>query len=371
MVAIGEGPETKALLDFARPMFALYIGGMGAKGKNFYNDARLRLRLREGGEPRSRTSTSSARRTRPRRSSPTSGSRRPTSSAPRRTSRSASPPSRSPASPTCRSSRLATTRPRPCASSRSGWAEAAQPPRTSLSRCPTPQQVRRALARAERGAALDVGRGRGAARGARRGPGAADVRGRAGARRRAGRRRSRRRRSPTPPRCSSRSPGCAATGATTAPSSRRPAQAAREGREAFLSPDEILEIARQGAELGCTEALFTLGDRPEDRWPEAQEWLDEAGLRLDAGLRAGDGDPGARGDRPAAAPQPRRHVVGGDEPAQAGLALDGDDAGDDLAPALRGRRARPTSARPTRTPTYACGCSRTPAGSRSRSPPAC
>ncbi len=38
MVAIGEGPETKALLDFARPMFALYIGGMGAKGKNFYND---------------------------------------------------------------------------------------------------------------------------------------------------------------------------------------------------------------------------------------------------------------------------------------------------------------------------------------------
>jgi F420-dependent oxidoreductase-like protein len=38
MVAIGEGPETKALLDFARPIFALYVGGMGAKGKNFYND---------------------------------------------------------------------------------------------------------------------------------------------------------------------------------------------------------------------------------------------------------------------------------------------------------------------------------------------
>ncbi|MCW2834348.1 MAG: class F420-dependent oxidoreductase [Nocardioides sp.] len=38
MVAIGEGPETKALLDFARPVFALYVGGMGAKGKNFYND---------------------------------------------------------------------------------------------------------------------------------------------------------------------------------------------------------------------------------------------------------------------------------------------------------------------------------------------
>lgn len=38
MLAIGEGPETKALLDFARPIFALYVGGMGAKGKNFYND---------------------------------------------------------------------------------------------------------------------------------------------------------------------------------------------------------------------------------------------------------------------------------------------------------------------------------------------
>ncbi len=38
LVAIGEGPETKALLDFARPSFALYVGGMGAKGKNFYND---------------------------------------------------------------------------------------------------------------------------------------------------------------------------------------------------------------------------------------------------------------------------------------------------------------------------------------------
>jgi F420-dependent oxidoreductase-like protein len=38
MVAIGEGPETKALLDLARPVYALYVGGMGARGKNFYND---------------------------------------------------------------------------------------------------------------------------------------------------------------------------------------------------------------------------------------------------------------------------------------------------------------------------------------------
>jgi F420-dependent oxidoreductase-like protein len=38
MVAIGEGPQTKALLDLARPTVALYVGGMGARGKNFYND---------------------------------------------------------------------------------------------------------------------------------------------------------------------------------------------------------------------------------------------------------------------------------------------------------------------------------------------
>ncbi len=38
MVAIGEDPETKGLLDFLRPMYALYVGGMGARGKNFYNE---------------------------------------------------------------------------------------------------------------------------------------------------------------------------------------------------------------------------------------------------------------------------------------------------------------------------------------------
>ncbi|GGK58589.1 FO synthase [Planomonospora parontospora subsp. parontospora] len=46
---------------------------------------------------------------------------------------------------------------------------------------------------------------------------------------------------------------------------------------AFLGPDEVLEIARQGAAAGCKEALFTLGDRPEDRWHQAREWLDAHG----------------------------------------------------------------------------------------------
>ncbi|MGW1840692.1 bifunctional FO biosynthesis protein CofGH [Streptomyces sp. BBFR2] len=56
-----------------------------------------------------------------------------------------------------------------------------------------------------------------------------------------------------------------------------PGKLRREGRSMFLSPDEVLDIARRGAEMGCKEALFTLGDRPEDRWPEAREWLDAHG----------------------------------------------------------------------------------------------
>ncbi len=46
---------------------------------------------------------------------------------------------------------------------------------------------------------------------------------------------------------------------------------------AYLSPDEVLEIAGQGAALGCKEALFTLGDQPEARWKQAREWLDAHG----------------------------------------------------------------------------------------------
>jgi len=45
----------------------------------------------------------------------------------------------------------------------------------------------------------------------------------------------------------------------------------------FLSPDEVLSIAADGAALGCKEALFTLGDRPETRWKQAREWLDAHG----------------------------------------------------------------------------------------------
>ncbi|WP_442970047.1 bifunctional FO biosynthesis protein CofGH [Rhodococcus sp. AW25M09] len=49
------------------------------------------------------------------------------------------------------------------------------------------------------------------------------------------------------------------------------------GHGMFMDPDEIIDVARKGAALGCKEALFTLGDRPEERWPEAKEWLDSRG----------------------------------------------------------------------------------------------
>ncbi len=54
-----------------------------------------------------------------------------------------------------------------------------------------------------------------------------------------------------------------------------PAQASR----LYMTPSEVLDVARQGAEMGCTEALFTLGERPEQRYPEAGEWLKAHGFK--------------------------------------------------------------------------------------------
>jgi FO synthase len=55
------------------------------------------------------------------------------------------------------------------------------------------------------------------------------------------------------------------------------AQPPRDDVPAFLAPDRVLDIARAGAAAGCREALFTLGDRPEERWPAARAWLDARG----------------------------------------------------------------------------------------------
>src|SRR6266511_136361 len=48
---------------------------------------------------------------------------------------------------------------------------------------------------------------------------------------------------------------------------------------AYLDPDQVLEIARAGAAAGCHEALFTLGERPEERYPRARHALDAMGYR--------------------------------------------------------------------------------------------
>jgi FO synthase len=141
---------------------------------------------------------------------------------------------------------------------------------------PTPQQVRRALARAERGATLDVPEATAllAARSeslTRLCAVAARVRdaGLAAAGRAGVVTYSPKVFIPITRLCRDRCHYC--TFVTV------PGALAREGKAPYLSPDEILAIAREGAELGCLEALFTLGDRPEDRWPEAREWLDAEG----------------------------------------------------------------------------------------------
>ena len=46
---------------------------------------------------------------------------------------------------------------------------------------------------------------------------------------------------------------------------------------AYLEIAQVVQIAKEGASAGCLEALFTLGDRPEDRWEVAGEWLSERG----------------------------------------------------------------------------------------------
>jgi FO synthase len=51
------------------------------------------------------------------------------------------------------------------------------------------------------------------------------------------------------------------------------AQRPRAGKAAYLSPDDVLSIARAGAAAGCTEALFTLGDKPELRYHAARDAL--------------------------------------------------------------------------------------------------
>ena len=55
------------------------------------------------------------------------------------------------------------------------------------------------------------------------------------------------------------------------------AQPPKPNERAYLTIDEMIDVARQGANAGCNEALFTLGDKPELRYPQAREELNQLG----------------------------------------------------------------------------------------------
>jgi 7,8-didemethyl-8-hydroxy-5-deazariboflavin synthase CofG subunit len=52
-----------------------------------------------------------------------------------------------------------------------------------------------------------------------------------------------------------------------------------DGKAHTMTPDEVLAVAREGRKAGCKEALFSLGDKPELRYPEYREWLEQRGFR--------------------------------------------------------------------------------------------
>ncbi|MGE3771925.1 MAG: 5-amino-6-(D-ribitylamino)uracil--L-tyrosine 4-hydroxyphenyl transferase CofH [Gammaproteobacteria bacterium] len=65
------------------------------------------------------------------------------------------------------------------------------------------------------------------------------------------------------------------------------AKAPKRIAQAYMSLDEVLEVARAGARMGCKEALFTLGERPEARYKTARDWLAQHGYASTLGyLRA-------------------------------------------------------------------------------------
>ena len=113
----------------------------------------------------------------------------------------------------------------------------------------------------------------------------------------------------------------------------------RRGERAYLSEDEVLAIARAGAAAGCTEALFTLGDKPELRYKVARAELAALGCATTLEYLGRGREARARRDGPAAAPEPRRDDARGAGGAPSGLGLDGDHARD-------GRRAACREGRP-------------------------
>ena len=106
------------------------------------------------------------------------------------------------------------------------------------------------------------------------------------------------------------------------------------GHGMFLEPDEVLDIARAGAELGLQGSVVHAGGSPRGSLAGSQAMAGRTRLRLHPRLRACDVDPGTRGDRPAPTPESRCDELAGTLAAQARCAVDGHDARDDRYPAV-------------------------------------
>ena len=61
-----------------------------------------------------------------------------------------------------------------------------------------------------------------------------------------------------------------------------------------MSPDEVLDMAKKGAELGCTELLFVTGDKPELKYPVYKEALQKLGFETTADYLIAMGEAGLK-----------------------------------------------------------------------------
>ncbi len=119
----------------------------------------------------------------------------------------------------------------------------------------------------------------------------------------------------------------------------------------YLELDEVLAIARRGAELGCHEALFTLGEAPEDRYPDAAAWLAARGYSSTVDYLVAAAAAVLDRDRPAPPRQRRRPHRGGAHPPPRGVAVAGDDDRDPRRATARARwPARRCARQDTRAP---------------------
>lgn len=62
----------------------------------------------------------------------------------------------------------------------------------------------------------------------------------------------------------------------------------------FMSPDEVMDLAKKGAELGCTELLFVTGDKPELKYPVYKEALQKLGFETTADYLSAMGEAGLK-----------------------------------------------------------------------------